>query len=95
MKLIKVYKNDKDLVIETSEGNRYCRLANSRFLDIKILEENCHKLIGLNIQISAKWGYSNDFFFGEIWEAESQSDLKRPKKTLKPFSEYFWAPRNW
>ena len=87
MKLIKVYKNDKDLVIETSEGNRYCRLANSRFLDIKILEENCHKLIGLNIQISAKWGYSNDFFFAEIWEAESQSDLKRPKKTLKPFSE--------
>ena len=64
MKLIRVYKNDKDLVIETSEGKRYCRLSNSRFLDIDALEDKFQKLIGLNIKIRAKWGYSNDFFFG-------------------------------
>ena len=87
MKLIRVYKNDKDLVIETSEGKRYCRLSNSRFLDIDALEDKCQKLIGLNIKISAKWGYSNDYFFGEIWEDNAHLDIKKPDTSLKPFSE--------
>ena len=87
MKLIRVYKNDKDLVIETSEGKRYCRLSNSRFLDIDALEDKCQKLIGLNIKIRAKWGYSNDYFFGEIWEDNAHLDIKKPDTSLKPFSE--------
>ena len=87
MKLIRVYKNDKDLVIETSEGKRYCRLSNSRFLDIDALEDKCQKLIGLNIKIRAKWGYSNDFFFGEIWEDNAHLDINKPDTSLKPFSD--------
>ena len=87
MKLIKVYKTDKDLVINTSEGNRYCRLTNSSFMDIESLESKCHKLIGLNIKIIAKWGYSNDFFFAEIFKDISKSEIKRPETTLKPFSD--------
>ncbi|SVC71204.1 uncharacterized protein METZ01_LOCUS324058, partial [marine metagenome] len=75
------------MVIETSEGKRYCRLSNSRFLDIDALEDKCQKLIGLNIKIRAKWGYSNDFFFGEIWEDNTHLDIKKPDTSLKPFSE--------
>jgi len=87
MKLLKVYKTDKDLVINTSEGKRYCRLTNSSFMDIELLENKCQELMGLDIKISAKWGYSNDFFFGEIWEDNNQLDKQKSKTTLKPFLE--------
>lgn len=87
MKLLSVYKTEKDLVIETSEGNRYCRLTNSSYLDIEQLEQQCHNLIGLNINIRAKWGYSNDFFFAEIWENKALSPSIDPETTIAPFHE--------
>lgn len=66
MKLLKVYRTDQDLVIETSEGSRYCRLFTGRWLDIDALESKCFDLLGSNIVTSAKWGYSDDYYFGEI-----------------------------
>ena len=54
-------------------------------MDIELLENKCQELMGLDIKISAKWGYSNDFFFGEIWEDNNQLDKQKSKTTLKPF----------
>jgi hypothetical protein len=78
MKLLKVYRTERDLVIETSNGNRYCRLSNASYLDIGALENKCRELIGSNVISKAKWGYSDDYFFGEIRkdsEDESQPEL--------------------
>ena len=93
MKLLKVYRTEQDLVIETSEGNRYCRLFAGRWLDIDALENKCFDLIGSNVVTSAKWGYSDDYYFGEIKkdtplnnELESQEDeniKKVPNKKVK------------
>jgi len=86
MKLLKVYRTKQDLVIETSEGNRYCRLFAGRWLDIDGLENKCLDLIGSNVVTSAKWGYSDDYYFGEIrkdispnneFESEKDENIKK------------------
>ena len=81
MKLLKVYRTEQDLVIETSEGNRYCRLFAGRWINIDDLEKQCQELIGCNVITTAKWGYSEDYYFGEIRkdaslnnEIESEAD---------------------
>ena len=66
MELLQVYRTERDLVIETSNGNRYCRLSNASYLDIDALEDKCRELIGSKVITTAKWGYSDDYFFGEI-----------------------------
>ena len=68
MKLLRVYRTDRDLVISTSKGERYCRLSNAKFLDIDELERKCDQLIGSNVISTAKWGYGDHYFFGEIEE---------------------------
>ena len=54
MKLLRVYRTDRDLVISTSKGERYCRLSNAKFLNIDELERKCDQLIGLNVITTAK-----------------------------------------
>ena len=44
MKLLKVYRTDQDLVIETTDGYRVCRLRHSNFVDIDALESQCKLL---------------------------------------------------
>ena len=73
MKLLKVYRTEQDLVIETSEGNRYCRLFAGRWINIDDLEKQCQELIGCNVITTAKWGYS---------EAVSYTHLTLPTKRI-------------
>jgi hypothetical protein len=100
MKLLRVYKTDRDLVISTSKGERYCRLSNAKFLNIDELERKCDQLIGSNVITTAKWGYGDDYFFGEIeedTEVNISSNLpnensttrpqETPKSNQKPFSD--------
>ena len=90
MKLLEVYRTDRDLVISTSKGDRYCRLSNSKFLNIDDLEEKCQNLKGLNIIATAKWGYEDDYFFGEIKEDITFNEnptVGNNKKTQKAFSD--------
>ena len=90
MKLLDVYRTDRDLVISTSKGERYCRLSNSKFLNIDDLEEKCQNLKGLNIIATAKWGYEDDYFFGEIKEDITFNEnptVGSNKKTQKAFSD--------
>ena len=37
MKLLNVYKTDDDLIIDTSEGLRVCKLRHNNFVDIEII----------------------------------------------------------
>ena len=85
MKLLDVYRTDRDLVISTSKGERYCRLSNSKFLNIDDLEEKCQSLKGLNIIATAKWGYEDDYFFGEIEEdiTVNESSTATPSSSRK------------
>ena len=81
MKLLKVYRTERDLVIETSNGNRYCRLSNASYLDIDALENECRELIGSNVISTAKWGYSDDYFFGEIHKDNEDDTESNPTAT--------------
>ena len=100
MKLLRVYRTDRDLVISTSKGERYCRLSNAKFLNIDELERKCDQLIGSNVITTAKWGYEDDYFFGEI-EEDTEVNIssnppnensttrpqEAPKSNQKPFSD--------
>ena len=41
MKLLKVYKTDNDLIIDTTDGYRVCKLRHSNFVDMDALESKC------------------------------------------------------
>ena len=99
MKLLSVYRTERDLVISTNKGERYCRLSNAKFLDIDELERKCNSLVGLDVISTAKWGYEDDYFFGEIHEDSeinmsenkaieeaSIKELKASKPHQKPFA---------
>ena len=62
MILLKVYKTATDLVIETSEGTRLCKLRHSNFNDMQVLEDQCTALIGQEVKTTAfgdgKWDSS-------------------------------------
>ena len=51
MKLLKVYRTDEDLVIETTDGYRVCKLrhSNNNFIDIDALESKCKLLVGKDV----------------------------------------------
>jgi hypothetical protein len=62
MILFKVYKTATDLVIETSEGTRLCKLRHSNFKDMQALEDQCTALISQEVKTTAfgdgKWDSS-------------------------------------
>jgi hypothetical protein len=97
MKLLSVYRTERDLVISTSKGERYCRLSNATFLDIDELERKCNSLVGLNIISTAKWGYEDDYFFGEVEEdtelnPSSNIHIEKPPIKNKKFSQSLQKP---
>ena len=75
MKLLKVYRTDQDLVVDTSDGRRVCKLRHSNFVDIDALESQCKDLIGKEVKTIAfqheKFG---DKYFYKISEVEGSND---------------------
>ena len=75
MKLLKVYRTDQDLVVDTSDGRRLCKLRHSNFVDIDALESQCKFLIGKEVKTIAfqheKFG---DKYFYKISEVEGSND---------------------
>jgi hypothetical protein len=93
MKLLKVYRTEQDLVIETSKGNRYCRLFAGRWVDIDSLENKCIDLIGSKVVTSAKWGYSDDYYFGDIEFDSDSTDLSNSNNITTKNSEKTKFPK--
>lgn len=94
MKLLKVYRTGQDLVIETTDGDRACKLRHNNFVDVDALESSCALLIGKEIKTVAfgdgKW---DDKFFYKISEDSSQeesaNELKEKILEQVPISRTF------
>jgi len=81
MQLLNVYKTDDDLIIDTSEGLRVCKLRHNNFVDIESLEALCRSLIGKDVKTTAfKHDIYGDKYFYKINEdisnKESLDELK-------------------
>ena len=91
MKLLKVYRTDQDLVVDTSDGRRLCKLRHSNFVDIDALESQCKLLIGKEVKTIAfqheKFG---DKYFYKISEVEGSNDeLKKSLIQQIPLGKNF------
>ena len=53
MKLLDVYKTVDELIIETTEGRRACKLRHNNFVDIDALESQCNLLKGKEVKTIA------------------------------------------
>ena len=84
MKLLKVYKTDNDLIIDTTDGYRVCKLRHSNFVDMDALESKCKSLIGKNIETTAfqheRYGATYFYKINEI--SSSKESLEELKKEL-------------
>ena len=86
MKLLKVYRTDEDLVIETTDGYRVCKLrhSNNNFIDIDALESKCKLLVGKDvITIAFQHERYGGTYFYKISEASVKEDsLEELKESL-------------
>ena len=69
MKLLKVYKTEDDLIIDTSDGYRLCKLKHNGSHDVEALEAKCKLLIDKEVVTTALSHERNDIYFFEISEA--------------------------
>jgi len=91
MKLLKVYRTDQDLVIETTDGYRVCRLRHSNFVDIDALESQCKLLIGKKVKtIAFQHERYGETYFYQISEMEDSIDeLKKSLIQQIPLGKTF------
>ena len=80
MRILKVYKDDRYLFIDTDEGIRKQKLTYSGSDE---LEEECHRLSQKGCLINHRTvpGWSRDEWFVDIWEVDENNNIV--KETLK------------
>ena len=94
MKLRKVYRTDEDLVIDTTEGYRVCKLRHSNFVDIDALESKCKLLIGKEVITIAfqHERYGETYFYKiseDLSKEDSADELKEEVLEVLPIGKTF------
>ena len=80
MRILKVYKDDRYLFIDTDEGIRKQKLTYSGSDE---LEEECHRLSQKGCLVNHRTvpGWSRDEWFVDIWEIDENTNIVKRKTT--------------